>query len=232
MLFIFRTSNPFEKKVEFFFNVHGWSAKFSNLKKQITRNYGRLNKLLNSNNRNVLAPKLWPLVVLVTIRNTELAGVDDHRVSCFFLPICFLEMWIYGMQAVCGRIYRPKDYAFLSRPYGVYKAYPDGQRELFPWRPRSCNDYIVLIREQLVIRDKCSRILLGFYHICTLFHWYSISPYNVRFPTSAKWTVLNLNVKQLTLIVFTQANSRPSISFYNLVFLLFIGSKPMGIFKP
>ena len=38
--------------------------------------------------------------------------------------------------------------------------------------------------------------------------------------------------EHFNLIVFAQVNSRPIILFYNLVFLLFIGSKPMGIFQP
>ena len=42
--------------------------------------------------------------------NTELAGVDDHRVSYFLSPSVF-KMWFFGMQAVSGRIYRPKKYA-------------------------------------------------------------------------------------------------------------------------
>ena len=37
---------------------------------------------------------------------------------------------------------------------------------------------------------------------------------------------------QFTLIVFTQVNSRPTMLFYSLVFLLFIGSEPMVILQP
>ena len=41
-----------------------------------------------------------------------------------------------------------------------------------------------------------------------------------------------LHCNQFTLIVFTQVNSRPTMLFYSLVFLLFIGSEPMGILQP
>ena len=65
----------------------------------------------------------------------------------------------------------------------------------------------------------------AFYHFVLCSINIAISPYYVIIPTSAKWTVF-------TLIVFTQVNSRPTMLFYSLVFLLFIGSEPMGILQP
>ena len=47
--------------------------------------------------------------------------------------------------------------------------------------------------------------------MCTLFHWYFISPY-LEFQRRQS----ELYCNQFTLIVFIQVNSRPTISLYNL----------------